>query len=40
MSLQSGAQPAPSWEPPRAAGQSALGAAFTLVKCNWGIGMM
>ena len=25
--------------PPRNDGQSALGAAFTLVKCNWGIGM-
>jgi hypothetical protein len=29
----------PRAEADRANGQSALGAAFTLVKCNWGIGM-
>lgn len=27
------------WNPRKANGQSAFGAAFTLVKCNWGIGM-
>ena len=29
----------PRAESDRTNGQSALGAAFTLVKCNWGIGM-